>query len=143
MTQNKQATLLDSIQSEVSREASPILEFLVNNSRKIFMGLTLFVLLVLGFGIFTYYTVSQQRSAQEALGKILIMPESAAKITQLEAFAASGKPELKTAALMALANSASLQNLPDKAAQAWGEPRCETGARLELKAGIGGKENEA
>lgn len=121
MTQNKEATLLDSIQSEVSREATPMLDFLVKHARKIFMALIALIAVIIVFGVWNYMSGSKQRDAEEALGKILIMPDTSAKLETLAGFAGTAAPAHKNAALMALAQSASIQKQYDKAAEAWGQ----------------------
>lgn len=136
MTQNRQTTLLDSIQSEVSREASPILEFLVKHSRKIVLAFAVLIVLVLAAGAFSFYTVSQKRETREALGKILVMPETQAKIAALESFADGAGPGVRTAAFMALANSATLQNMPEKAMRAWSEVAKTADAATRLAANL-------
>lgn len=121
MTQNKEATLLDSIQSEVSREASPMLDFLVKHAKTIFLILILFIVAIMALGVWNYMSGNKQKEAEEALGKILVMPENSEKIAALEAYNGSATPEFKNAALLALAKSAALQGQPDKAAAAWTE----------------------
>lgn len=121
MTQNKEATLLDSIQSEVSREASPMLDFLVRHARKIFVALLALITVIVVFGVWSYLNAGKQREAEEALGRILILPDDPAKLEALTGFAGGAAPELKTAALLALAQSATLQQQPEIAAGAWAQ----------------------
>lgn len=132
MTQKKETTLLDSIQSEVSQEASPMLEFLVNHASKIFAALIAFIILLLVFGGWNYFSGSKKRDNEEALGKILVMPENAAKITALEEFIAGNSGQIKTAATLALAQSSGSQQLPEKSATSWAELAKEVDAPTRL-----------
>lgn len=151
MTQNKETTLLDSIQSEVANEASPMLDFLLKHASKIFFALVAFIVVVVAFGIWNYADGNNYKEAGEALGKILIMPEDANKIAALEEFSASAEKPLRQAALMALAQSASLQKQYDKAAAAWTEaaPLLDAGNRLVANISLanimalGGRHSEA
>lgn len=136
MTQNKESTLLDSIQSEVSREASPMLDFLVKHALKIFLALIALIAVIVVFGVWNYLGNSKQRDAEEALGKILIMPDTTAKLEALEAFADSASDKRKNAALMALARSATAQGQPEKAAEAWSRVAQSADAPIRMVAGI-------
>lgn len=136
MTQNKETTLLDSIQSEVSREASPMLEFLVKHAKKIFLALIALIAVILIAGVWSYVSGGKQRDAEEALGKILIMPETSAKLEALEGFAGTAASEYKKAALMALAQSASAQGKHEKAAEAWAQVAQGADPATRLVAGV-------
>ena len=134
MTQNKETTLLDSIQSEVSREASPMLDFLIRHAKTIFLFLLVFIAAIMAFGVWNYMSGSKQKEAEEALGKILILPETSGKLAALEEYSGSAAPEFKNAALLAIAKSAALQNQPDKASAAWAELGKSQNAPLRLVA---------
>lgn len=136
MTQQKESTLLDSIQSEVSHEASPMLEFLVKHAGKIFAGLVAFILVLLLFGGWNYFSGSKKRNAEEALGKILIMPETSEKITKLEEMLADGPDGLKQATLLAIAQSSAAQGQLEKAASAWAEVAKNTDGPTKLVAAL-------
>lgn len=136
MTQNKEATLLDSIQSEVSKEASPMLEFLVKHARKIFLFLAALIALIVVVGVFSYSAGSKQREAEETLGKILIQPETSAKLAALEEFSAGAPKKMQTAVFMAIAHSAALQNNMEKAAEAWGKVAASADTPTRFVAGI-------
>lgn len=136
MTQNKEVTLLDSIQSEVSKEASPMLEFLVNHARKIFIFLAALIVLIIVVGVFNYSAGNKQREAEEALGKILVMPESSSKLAALEEFSLGAPKDMQTAVFMAIAHSAVLQNNMEKAVEAWGKVAASADAPTRFAAGI-------
>ena len=117
--QAPEATLLDSIQSEVSTEASPLLEFLAVHARLIFLFLAALIALILAAGIWNYHSSGKAKAREEALGKILIRPETPAKLAELEQFASEAEDGMKHAALLALAHSAGTQGEREKALAAW------------------------
>ncbi|MDR2504425.1 MAG: hypothetical protein LBD82_08630 [Deltaproteobacteria bacterium] len=116
---NQDRSLLDSLQAEVSREASPLLVFLIDHAKFIFAALVVFILVIAAAGVLTYTSAGHKKTQEEALGRILIMPEDGARLTALEEFASKADKEARTAALLALMHSAVKQNLPEKALDAW------------------------
>lgn len=119
MTQEKQVTLLESIQSEVSKEASPFLEFLVRNSKWIFGGLIALIAAIIVVGVWNYYSGKQSKAAEEALGKIIVMQESSDKLEALQAYADNADKSMKNPALFVIMYSATKQGDREKATQAW------------------------
>lgn len=119
MTQEKQTTIIDSIQSEVSREASPLLELLIRHSKLIFLVLIALIAAIVAAGIMEYRSSSSQRDAEEALGKIIIMPEDPSKLAALQEYADKADAKMKNAALFALMYSAGQQGDREKAVATW------------------------
>lgn len=133
----KNATILDSIQSEVSKEASPLLEFLIRNSKKIALLVVLVIVAAAAFGGWTVYSENQVNAAREELGLLVVRPESEAKLAALEKFAADAPAELKTGAYLALASSAAQAGRHDLAASAWGQIASLTGSPMHFTAQLG------
>lgn len=120
MSQQPQHSLLESIQSEVSKEASPFLTFLLVHSRKLILLIVLIILAIIGTGIWQYQASGKLQSATELLGKISLMPDSADKLAALEKFVSEADSGLRMAATLELAKTADLQQDYAKSAQAWG-----------------------
>ena len=121
MTQQQNTGLVESLQSEVAKEASPLLEFLIRNARKIFLALLGIILVIVALGIWNYYSSSKLNDARDELGMIIVQPKGQAKTAALEAFVAKAPDELKPGALLALALSADSDGNYDKAASAWSQ----------------------
>ncbi|MCL1889928.1 MAG: hypothetical protein FWF99_05435 [Desulfovibrionaceae bacterium] len=130
-------TLLDSIQSEVSREASPLLEFLVARSRLIFFSLIGLILLIFAVGIWNHLAGNRSKDREEALGRIIILPESPDKLSQLEEFALKTDERMKNAAILALAHSASGQGEHETALRAWRRLSAPANTPLGIVVGLG------
>jgi tetratricopeptide (TPR) repeat protein len=127
---------MDSIQAEVSKEASPLLDFLIKHAAKLVAGLVALIVLIAGAGIWKYYTGKTHRETREKLGLILIAPSSEDKIARLETFIAGAPDDLKRAAWLALMETAGQIGNHEKAAQAWA--RFESGSKAaDLVAKIG------
>lgn len=117
----QQATILESIQSEVSAETSPLLDFLIRHSKWIFGGLITLIALIIAVGAWNYYSGKQVKNAEEALGKIIVMKENSDKLAALQSYLESADKNMKNPALFALMNSATKQGDTEKAIQAWHE----------------------
>ncbi|MDR2051336.1 MAG: hypothetical protein LBQ63_06160 [Deltaproteobacteria bacterium] len=119
MKEQNPGTLLDSIQAEVSGEASPLLSFLMKHARLIFLVLFALIALVVAAGVWNYYSSSRLKDMREELGRIIIMPETGSKLAALEDFSAKADAKIMNAALLALMQSATAQGRQEKAAEAW------------------------
>lgn len=114
-------TLLGELQSEVSGEAAPLLTFIVNNMKLIVSGISLLVVVTVGYGAWQWNEAGNLRDAQIALGKILVRDSGAARVTALEAFAAKAPAGMREAVLLELAASAVNAQDFDRAAAAYGQ----------------------
>ena len=135
--QTPEANLLESIQSEVSKEASPLLDFLATHARLIFLFLVTLIVLIFAAGIWNYHSSSKTKAQEEALGKILIRPDTPAKLADLEQFAATAEGGMKDAALLALTHSAVKQGDQERALLGWRRVATMGNASLSLIAGLG------
>lgn len=119
MSQKKPATLIDSIQSEVSKEASPFLEFLIRNSKKLIAAAVVLAVAAIGYGSWNVYQAEHLGDAREALGMILAQPDSDERFESLKKFSADAHQGVKPAALMALAQGAEARGDHALAAESW------------------------
>lgn len=107
MSQQKNANLMDSIQTEVAKEASPFLEFLILNSKKIVILIVLLLLIAVGISGWRMHKENKLTDAREELGLILARSDNSAKLEELKTFAQHvDLEEIKTAALLALSSGA-------------------------------------
>ena len=144
-------SLFDKMSSEVTPEVSPLLQFLVNNVRRIFIGVVFCVIAGAGYGIYSWQTHKQMEQAQNDLGKILVMPDSTARLEKLNEFRGKAPTEMKTAVVLAVANAATEAKKYEEAAKAWDELAKDSRSSLYATALIGkaqslsmvGKDKEA
>lgn len=113
--------LLTELQSEVSTEAAPLLQFIIKNAALIVGALFLFVLILAGTAGYNWYTSRAAHQAQAELARVIISTQGADRITALEAFAAQAPVSIRTATLLALAEAALAQENYTLAAQAFGQ----------------------
>jgi predicted negative regulator of RcsB-dependent stress response len=103
----KNANLMDSIQTEVAKEASPFLEFLILHSKKIIILTVLVLLIAVGFSAWRMHQENKLGDAREELGLIVARPDSGTKLEELKTFARRiDIAEVKSAALLALSSGA-------------------------------------
>ncbi len=105
------AQLLNEIQSEVSSEAAPLLDFLMRHGISIMAGLALFVAVLLGYGAYTWYDTSKTEEAQLELSRIVLANVGEKRIEALETFSKTAPESINMSTLLALAETAaSMQN---------------------------------
>lgn len=114
-----QPGLVDSLQSEVSAEASPLMLFLVAHARKIALVLVLFILGIGGYWLYASRAEKAAREDAQALGAILIISNPAMRLERLEAFVPGVPASVKHEAWFALAAAAGQVNDHAKAYKAW------------------------
>ncbi len=115
------AGLIDSIQSEVAGEASPLLEFLINNARPIVACVLLFIIAIVGFGAYSHYSGKANKEAQDEFGRLAIIQDPQKRLAALEAYLSKAPEATRPAALAALAQTAFAAEQPQKAYDAWAE----------------------
>ncbi|MDR1243248.1 MAG: tetratricopeptide repeat protein [Deltaproteobacteria bacterium] len=122
MSQQKNRTLIDSIQTETAKEASPFLEFLIRNSKKITLSIVLIILIAVGVSGWSMYQENRLADAREELGLILAGQDAGARLETLNAFVQRVElAEIKTAALLALAYESAEAGNHALASSAWEE----------------------
>ena len=113
--------ILKEMQSEVSAEATPLLDFIIKHAALIAGALVLFVAVLAGTAGYNWYQTSAVQKAQTELTRVVMSTEGAERVKALEAFIAKAPPSIHTAALLALADAASTQDDFVTAAKAYGQ----------------------
>ena len=108
--------LLQELQSEVTHEAAPLLQFLLKHAVTIMVLLGLFALALGGMGAYTWHAGKSAAEAQDALARIMITTQGAARVDALEKFVEQAPDGLRVAALMELADAAMREKAYAKAA---------------------------
>lgn len=111
--------LMDSLQSEVPTEASPLLNFLINNARGIAIFLALFLVAIIGYWVYSSQAEKQAQLDQRALGEILIIKDTAKRLERLEAYAPSAPASVAHQTWFAIMAAAGELNKPEKSFEAW------------------------
>ena len=79
-------SLMGEIQSEVAVEATPLLSFVLRNSRIIVTCIVLLVLVIAGVGGWQWHQTRVEREAHLELGRILVSTQGPERIAALETF---------------------------------------------------------
>lgn len=111
--------LVDSLQSEVASEASPLLNALINNARFIVMGLVLFLVAIAGYWIYSSQAQKQTQADLRALGEILVISDPAKRLERLEAYAPGAPGSVRHQAWFSVMEAATELGKHDKAFDAW------------------------
>ena len=77
-------SLMGEIQSEVAVEATPLLSFVLRNSRIIVTCIVLLVLVIAGVGGWQWHQTRVEREAHLELGRILVSTQGPERIAALE-----------------------------------------------------------
>ncbi len=118
--QPSQGPLLNEIQTEVSKEAEPFLQFLTTHALKIMMVLALLVVIVIGYGAYNWHHTSTLEEAQAQLGSIMLEKKGDERLTALEDFLKTAPKQLEITTLLNIADSSMQDSSYEKAAQAYG-----------------------
>ena len=93
--------ILGGLQSEVSVEAAPLLQFIARNAVVIMVLLGLFVVVVVGTGVWQWYASKRDAEAQTNFARLL-QQQGTARVSALENFVATAPDAVRLAALMEL-----------------------------------------
>ena len=118
-----QQGLLGSIQSEVAKEATPLLDFLSRNTGAIIGCFVLFIAVIGGYWLYTSQAQKSLAADQRALGQLLVMADHEARIKALEDYLPKAPAGLLNQAHLALAESAMNVEDFDRAFTYWGKLR--------------------
>ncbi len=113
--------ILDDLQTEVSSEAAPLLQFLSKHAIAIMIILGLFVLAVAGLGIYNWQQANTMAEAQAELATITSTKKGTEQIDALEEFLKKAPKELHTAIILSQADASMADKLYDKAATYYGK----------------------
>ena len=107
------------LQSEVSVEAAPLLQFIARHAVAVMVVLGLFVVAVVGIGAWQWYASKRDEEARTHLARLLLQQQGAARIHALENFAATAPASSRLTALMELGLAALAEKDPARAAAAF------------------------
>lgn len=111
--------LVDSLQHSVSKEAAPLLNFVLKHIKAIALGLFLLVSAIAGAGIYNYTHEQTILKAQETLATLSTGASTEKQLEMLKSFVATVPEQVRPAALLALAKSSLRINDYASAAEAW------------------------
>jgi hypothetical protein len=111
--------ILGELQSEVSVEAAPLLQFIARHAAAIMVLLGLSVAVVVGVGAWQWYASKRDEEARADFARLLLQQQGAARVSALESFAATAPDSVRLAALMELGLAALAEKDAAKAAAAF------------------------
>lgn len=114
-------SLLQAIQMDTAPEATPFLMLFANNAKLLIACFGIFIVVVLGFGIFNYTAQKTLSAAKDELGTILQQRDPATRSKELETFVSKAPAGVQVSSYLALAQSYETQMDYNKAAAAWGK----------------------
>ncbi len=113
--------ILNELQTEISSEAAPLLQFLTEHAIKIMLVLGLFVVAVAGVGIYNWQQQSALEEAQQELHSITLNQDTAKRMSGLESFLSTAPESLHSSVYLSLADVAMQEKNYVKAAEAYGK----------------------
>ena len=130
-------SLMGEIQSEVAVEATPLLSFVLRNSRIIVTCIVLLVLVIAGVGGWQWYQTRVEREAHLELGRILVSTQGPDRIAALETFLPAAPSAMKSGVQLEIATTALGLEQYGKAAAAYAavaaaDPKGSIGMMLSL-----------
>jgi len=111
--------ILGELQSEVSIEAAPLLQFIARHAAAVMVVLGLFVAAVVGVGAWQWYASKRDEEAQTHFARLLLQQPGAARVNALENFAATAPDSIRLAALTELGLAALAEKDATRAAAAF------------------------
>lgn len=116
----QQAGMMGELQSEVSAEAAPLLQFITRHVSKIVGVVLVLIVAIVATGIYQWQSDKAMHEAQLALGKALTTPDGEARIKALEDLLGSAPESLREGVQLEVALAAMEAEQFEKAAAAFG-----------------------
>ncbi len=139
--ENRQLTadqsLMDSIQSEISQESRPLMQFITANAKYLVAIIVVLIAALVGTGVYGHYKSSRQESVLESLARTMQRPADAGQLAELEAAGRDAPDFMRTAVDVDLVSSAVAQGEREKAAEAYGRvAKAQDGSPMGLVAAL-------
>ncbi len=112
--------ILNELQTEISNEAAPLLQFLTEHALKIMLVLGLFVLVVAGVGFYNWQQQSALEDAQSQLHSINLEQDATKRTQALEAFLEKSPESLHNSIYLSLSEVYMQEKNYAKAAEVYG-----------------------
>ncbi len=112
--------MMGELQSEVSVEAAPLLQFITRHVALIVGVVLLLIAAIVATGVYQWYTAKTVREAQLSLGKVLTSTTGEAKIQALEALLPDMPGSMREGVQLEIALAALLVENYEKSAAAYG-----------------------
>lgn len=125
-------TLLTDLRAEVGAESAPLLQFILRHAALIACGVGLFVLVLVGAGIWNWRNETAREDAQAELARISLTLKGEERTKALGELAARAPEDVRFAVLAAQAQSAAESQDWTQAARIYGEA-----ARLDSEGSLG------
>lgn len=125
-------TLLTDLRAEVGAESAPLLQFILRHAALITCGVGLFVLVLVGAGIWNWRNETAREDAQAELARISLSLKGEERTKALGELAARAPEDIRFAVLAAQAQSAAESQDWTQAARIYGEA-----ARLDSEGSLG------
>lgn len=125
-------TLLTDLRAEVGAESAPLLQFILRHAALIACGVGLFVLVLVGAGIWNWRNETAREDAQAELARISLTLKGEERTKALGELAARAPEDVRFAVLAAQAQSAAESQDWPQAARIYGEA-----ARLDSEGSLG------
>ncbi len=106
MAKQPEPSLVNSLQSEVAHEASPMLVFLAHHARIIIFCTVLFIVAIIAYGFYGTYSQNALEVEERELGRILVMKDKAQRLQALEAYAPKASRTMTNQVLFGIATTA-------------------------------------
>ena len=119
----EQNAILGQLQSEVSKEATPLLEFVVKNAKYLVGIVLVLIVAIAATGLWRWHEQSVIREAEQELGKILLNPSVGQRIPALEKLLGTAPASMHTGLQLEIAIAALEQEDLSRAAAAYEKVR--------------------
>ena len=130
------SSVISSLQSEVSSEASPMLQFLIRHASVIVLGFFLFIAAIVGYWVYSWHSDKQNTADAKELGALVSIADPERRLAKLEEYLPSAPKSTRATAWFAVMESArALRNYP-KLFTAW-EAIGKLDPSLKTTAGLG------